>query len=376
MAQDEIILEYQPIVHSGTRAVHCLEALARWRHPELGRLEPARFMTLVADSPSLAAALTDRVIMLAARDYRRLRALGLSTLIAVNVSTHCLADLSFPDRVDQLLRQEDMPRDRLCLEITENAVFDDTLQLMDILSRIRLKGIHITIDDFGTGHSSLKLLRQMPFTALKIDRSFIADLATSQETRAIVKSLVDLAGALNLECIAEGVETAATAGILDALNVGFIQGFLIGQAMGIDDLVAWPGLRGATGSNVVPLMPPRVAQPVAAPPHVAVSAAGSMVSYAASALSAAPTSHPLPAAPVAPVPAAHAAPELSPRQQTVMQLLAEGCSVKEIARRLDLSIGTVKTHLAQAYMILGAHNRIEALRRAGLPLQASTARGP
>ena len=374
LEQDEIFLEYQPIVHSGSRKVHRIEALARWQHPELGRLEPSRFMSLISESSSLAGAFTDRVITLAARSYRRLTSYGILMPVSVNVSSQCLLDLGFPDRVEQLLRQEDMPRDRLYLEITENAVFDDTLQVMDILSRIRLKGIQLTIDDFGTGHSSLRLLRQMPFTALKIDRSFIADLANSPDARAIVKSLIDLAAALNLECIAEGVENAATASILDTLNVGFIQGFLIGAPMGLEELVSWPGLRRTPGATVVPLIPPQRAATAMPLPRAVPSPA---VAAMPAPVAAVPVqARPVAATPSAPPTPANPPPELSPRQQTVMQLLAEGLSVKEIARRLDLSIGTVKTHLAQAYMILGAHNRIEALRRAGLPLQANTARGP
>jgi EAL domain-containing protein (putative c-di-GMP-specific phosphodiesterase class I) len=111
-----------------------------------------------------------------------------------------------------------MPARHLCLELTESAVFKDAARSMEILSRVRLKGMQLSIDDFGTGYSSLKLLRQMPFSEIKIDRSLVNDVTTSRDSRAIVKSIIDLTANMEMGCVAEGVETEETAELLQQLG--------------------------------------------------------------------------------------------------------------------------------------------------------------
>jgi EAL domain-containing protein (putative c-di-GMP-specific phosphodiesterase class I)/FixJ family two-component response regulator len=346
----EMLLEYQPIVCARTRSLGKLEALIRWQHPEHGRLGPSNFLSLLTDHPETAHALADWVLETAARDYHRLKRFGITVPIAVNISPECLTDRSFPDRFEHLLG--DMPPRQLCLEVMETAAFRDVGQSGDVLTQLRLKGVDLAIDDFGTGYSSLKLLRQMPFSTLKIDRSFVADMLSSRDSHVIVKAIVDLARTMEMTVIAEGVESEAIAARLTQLGVDFMQGYHTGRAMPVDQLPIWlaAGYRSGTG-----IVSPAGMLPQAHDDHFEHDDMWqTSVTRAA-----------VPVVPAAPQPGGGLA-RLTPRQQTVMTLVAAGYSVKQMARQLDLGVGTVKAHLSQAYLILGARNRIDALRRVGL----------
>ena len=158
-------------------------------------------------------------------------------------------DLSLPDRIGERLRAGGMPARDLCLEVTESATFKDAALSMDILSRVRLKGMSLSIDDFGTGYSSLKTLRQMPFSELKIDRSFVSDMAVSRDSHAIVKTIIQLAANMGLGCVAEGVETEATAELIEGLGVTDLQGSLIAQPMPVEAVAAWLAIWTHDGSG-------------------------------------------------------------------------------------------------------------------------------
>jgi DNA-binding NarL/FixJ family response regulator len=216
--------------------------------------------------------------------------------------------------------------------------------MMDILTRARLKGIQLAIDDFGTGYSSLKALRQLPFSVIKIDRSFVSDMTTSADSRAIVKSIIGLAANMNMSTIAEGVETEETAELLEQMDVDALQGYLIARPMPVEAIASWRTLWVAGGETDDEQ-------------NDKVAAANDRATTAD----------------VLPAEAAGDARGLSSPQTQAMQLLTEGCSVKEIARRLGLSIGTVTIHLSQAYSVLGARDRTEAIIRAGLWRQQGAA---
>jgi EAL domain-containing protein (putative c-di-GMP-specific phosphodiesterase class I)/DNA-binding CsgD family transcriptional regulator len=368
---DELVLEFQPVVARKPRLLKKLEALVRWEHPTTGRIPPGDFLPLIESNTGIIDALTDWVVGAAVEAYQVLAALGVNVPLAVNMSTQNLHDLIVPDRLEQRLRAGGMPARHLCLEITETAAFRDASMTMDILSRIRLKGMQLSIDDFGTGYSSLKMLRQMPFTEIKIDRSFVNDVTTSRDSRAIVKSIMDLASNMEMGCVAEGVETEETAELLEKLGACDMQGFLIAQPMPVEAIPGW--LASWTHSDparLVSLPADAVSGPGIGGPAIGGPALGGPA-----------TGEPATGGPAlgsrdwrSPgVPASASAEDLarlSPRQSEVMHLLSDGCSVKEIARRLDLGVGTVKVHLSQAYAALGARNRVEAVARAQGLLQA------
>jgi len=236
---DELVLEFQPIVAYRKRTLYKLEALVRWDHPDMGRISPGDFLHFAETNREVIDALTDWVIGAAVNAWRVLRKRGVSAPITVNVSTLNLHDLTLPDRLARRLAVAGMPAEELCLEITETAASRDTARMMDILTRVRLKGIQLAIDDFGTGFSSFKALRQLPFSVIKIDQSFVADMTTSSDSRAIVKSIIDLAANMNMSTIAEGVETEETALLLGQMNVDALQGFLIARPMPVEAVPSW-----------------------------------------------------------------------------------------------------------------------------------------
>ncbi len=247
---NELFLEYQPIVTRERRAVAGLEALVRWKHPENGRLMPDQFIPLAAQSVEIIDALTDWVVAAAARERERQRWQGFDLRMSVNVPGGTLHSLDFPDRIQAILREVGVMPGQFCVEITETASSEESVRTMDIVCRLRLKGIEVVIDDFGTGYSSLKNLCQIPFSALKIDRSFVAEMTTSSAARAIVKSTIDLAHNMDLKAIADGVETEETANLLASLGVDALQGCLIAPPLPVGRLDNWLG-RCSERSNTI-----------------------------------------------------------------------------------------------------------------------------
>jgi EAL domain-containing protein (putative c-di-GMP-specific phosphodiesterase class I) len=239
IANDELLLEFQPIVSCNDKKLKKLEALVRWDHPIAGRIPPDRFVPMAENDVVIIDALTDWVVGAAVTAHRELRELGINVPIAVNISARNLHDLALPDRLEERLRAGGMPSEHLCLEITESAAFREPARTMDVLSRIRLKGMSLSIDDFGTGYSSLKMLRQMPFSEIKIDRSFVCDATTSRDSWAIVKSVMDLAANMGMGCVAEGVETNEAAELLEQVGVCDIQGYLVARPMPVHSIPGW-----------------------------------------------------------------------------------------------------------------------------------------
>jgi EAL domain-containing protein (putative c-di-GMP-specific phosphodiesterase class I)/DNA-binding CsgD family transcriptional regulator len=340
---NDLSLEFQPIVRWRPRALNKLEALVRWDHPEFGLISPCDFLPLAETNRATIDALTDWVIGAAVEACGVLRELEVDVPITVNVSTLNLHDITLPDRLARRLAAAGMPAEQLCLEITETAASRDTARMMDILTRARLKGFQLAIDDFGTGYSSLKALRQLPFSVIKIDRSFVTDMTTSPDSRAIVKSIIGLAANMNMSTIAEGVETEETAELLEYMGVDALQGYLIARPLPVEAIASWRALWVAGGDAD--------STPAAASEWNDAVEPGHDRTTATDLLPAVALGDPR---------------HLSVRQTEVMQLLTEGYSVKEISRRLGLSIGAVTIQLSQAYSVLGARDRTEAIIRAGL----------
>jgi EAL domain-containing protein (putative c-di-GMP-specific phosphodiesterase class I) len=237
IAADELVLEFQPIVQASSRLPVALEALVRWSHPTLGRISPDRFIPVAERDGDCMAKLTDWVILNAAMASAALEAAGFSLPIAINVSTLNIRDLEFPERFQRLTRSVRVEPSRLSVEITETAAFGDPVHSNEVLTRLRLKGVELAIDDFGTGYSSLASLKQLPFSVLKIDRSFVSDLTTSPDSYAIAKSVADLARNMGLATVAEGVENEDTARILTDFGVDNLQGYLFSRPLPLAQIV-------------------------------------------------------------------------------------------------------------------------------------------
>jgi len=239
ISDDELILEYQPIMTRSPGSLHQLEALVRWIHPIHGRIPPDRFIPMAEESDDIINALTDWVVRTAVRNAKALKEKGHVVPFAVNVSSRNLATLDFPDRMQDLIGEANLPAASLCFEVTESFALANPTHTMDVLSRLRLKGFDLAIDDFGVGYSSLKRLRQLPFSTLKIDRSFVSDMLTSRDSLAIVRSIADLARNMELSTIAEGVEDAETARILELMGVDALQGYFYARPMSIEQCFDW-----------------------------------------------------------------------------------------------------------------------------------------
>jgi EAL domain-containing protein (putative c-di-GMP-specific phosphodiesterase class I) len=228
---------YQPKVSLADGGLVRVEALVRWTDPERGAVPPSRFVPL-AERYGLIDPLTQWGLRTTLRQWRKWRDEGIDTCIAFNISALSLEQLDFPDLVERMCRALDVPTDRLVLELTEGAT-QPLIKLMDTLTRFRIKGIGLAIDDFGTGYSTLMQLRQLPFTEVKIDRFFVEDATTSNESRLIVKSVIDLAHGLGLSVTAEGIETADQLLLLRELGCDVGQGYLIATPLEPQDLTSW-----------------------------------------------------------------------------------------------------------------------------------------
>lgn len=238
IARGRIRCHCQPKVDLSTGALVGVEMLARWHHPEHGLVYPDRFVP-VAEDHGFVGDLTRAVLHDALDEVHRWRAAGMRHTVAVNLSMDDLTDAGLPDVVQDALDAASVPAAALTLEVTERRLLHDVRTALDILTRLRLRRIELSIDDFGTGHSSLAQLRDLPFTELKIDRGFILGVAEDPNRAAIVSASLDLARSLSLRSVAEGVEDAADWHYLRAHGCDVAQGYFIARPMPPQDLAAW-----------------------------------------------------------------------------------------------------------------------------------------
>jgi len=230
-------LLYQPKVSLRDGSVARVEALMRWDDPELGVVEPSRFIPL-AEQHGLIDDLTLWGLRTILRQWLDWNDEGIDTSIAFNISALSLQHLDFPDLVERMCRGLGVPCDRLVLELTEGAT-QPLVKLMDTLTRFRIKGIGLAIDDFGTGYSSLMQLRQLPFTEVKIDQAFVADAPRSRDCRLIIQTIAELAHGLGLTATAEGVETSEQLRLVRELGCDIVQGYLISPPIAPEELNPW-----------------------------------------------------------------------------------------------------------------------------------------
>ncbi len=246
--QRELTLYYQPKAALANGAVQSVEALLRWNHPERGLVGPDEFIPL-AQQTGLIKPLTLYVLDEALGQCRAWQRSGLTLGVAVNLSVRNLLDADFPHQVKRLLQKREVEPGLLQLEITESTMLSDPVRTKRVLDRLAAMGIALSIDDFGTGYSSLSYLSQLPVNEIKIDRSFVMNMADSDNDAVIVRSTIDLGRNLGLQVVAEGVETEQAWDELNGLGCTLAQGYYLSRPVPAAELTEWLLRRGAAGAD-------------------------------------------------------------------------------------------------------------------------------
>jgi diguanylate cyclase (GGDEF)-like protein/PAS domain S-box-containing protein len=253
---DELLLHYQPKLDLRDGKLIGVEALVRWQHPQRGFMPPMEFIPL-AEQTGLIHPLSRWVLEAALKQHQAWRRVGIDVPVAVNLSRRTLHDPQLPAMVADALARWDVAAGALVLEITESSLMADPVRAGENLSQLRGLGVRISIDDFGTGYSSLASLKNLSVDELKIDQSFVQAMASDVSSRAIVRAIIDLADALKLRVVAEGVEDRATWDVLAGLGCEIAQGYFLSRPLAADTLEAWLVQAGpswlamAEGSNGV-----------------------------------------------------------------------------------------------------------------------------
>jgi EAL domain-containing protein (putative c-di-GMP-specific phosphodiesterase class I) len=238
IARCELELVYQPKIDATSLQVTAVEALLRWKHPHLGMVSPARFIP-IAEKHGLIESIGNWVLEAALDQAAAWRKAGLRMRVAINVSGFQMRQDDFARRLETGLRAHGLQPNRFTCEITESVAMEDTQVTRSAFDRLGKLGVHVSIDDFGTGHSSLATLRRLPAQELKIDRAFVADMATDPDARAIVEAVLTMARALGLRAVAEGVETPAQRDLLVQMGCDELQGYLFAKPMSARAIVLW-----------------------------------------------------------------------------------------------------------------------------------------
>lgn len=234
----ELSLMFQPKLDLQTGAVHQVEALLRWTHPELGPVRPDEFILLAEQTGSIHL-LTQWVLEAVIAQVARWNRIGLRLQVAINLSARDLQDPCLPERVNETLQGHGVTAEQLSMEITESALMDDPVNSLLHLQRLRLLGIDLAVDDYGSGYSSLAMLKRLPVQDLKIDKAFILNLASDAEDATIVHSTIELAHNMGLRVVAEGIEDEQSLDWLRAQGCDTGQGYFISRPLGASQLQDW-----------------------------------------------------------------------------------------------------------------------------------------
>ena len=238
IAGDQLELHFQPKLNLGTGIVTHVEALVRWRHPSLGMVPPDNFIH-IAEQTGQINALTQWVFVTSLKQYQVWRELGLNISVAVNISAENLKDSGFYQFICQSVEKYNVPAEKVTLEVTESAVVDDPESAIALLQQFKTRGMRISIDDYGTGYSSLAQLKQLPVHELKIDKSFVQRLCDDEDDRIIVRSTIELAHNMGLSVVAEGIEDEFALNWLAKNNCELGQGYFISRPKHANELTPW-----------------------------------------------------------------------------------------------------------------------------------------
>lgn len=233
----EIEAYFQPQIACATRALVGFEILARWNHPEAGLITPDRFVP-VAERTDLIDDLTVQIVD-QALDWLAASRPEAALDLSINLSPLTLGNVDLADRLADLCTEHVVDPKRIVFEVTETSAMGDQIASLDLLTRLRIKGFQLAIDDFGRGYSSLVQLARLPFSVLKIDKSFVIEAAWSEEARVIVRSIISLGHSLGLRVVAEGVEEAWTLDFLRDNGCDYAQGYFIGGPMTGGAALVW-----------------------------------------------------------------------------------------------------------------------------------------
>jgi diguanylate cyclase (GGDEF)-like protein/PAS domain S-box-containing protein len=236
--RNELQLYYQPKLHMRSGLMTRCEVLMRWNHPRRGLLGPAQFIP-VAERTGLIRSLTDWLLEDALRQCSLWQEAGAPIHVAINISAKSLLDQALPEKVAAALARWNVDARFLKIEITESSIMADPAHALAILSMLQSMGVRLSVDDFGTGYSSLTHLRELPIDEIKIDKSFVMGMATSDADAAIVRTVIDLAHNLGKQVCAEGVEEVSAWNTLRELGCDLAQGFWIARPMPADELMQW-----------------------------------------------------------------------------------------------------------------------------------------
>ncbi|HYI10186.1 MAG TPA: EAL domain-containing protein [Thermoanaerobaculia bacterium] len=234
----ELHLHYQPKLHMRAGIMTRCEVLMRWNHPQRGQLAPSQFIPL-AERTGLIRSVTDWLLDHAMAQCRTWQEAGAPIHVAVNISAKSLLDQSLPAKVQAALDRWEVDPRFLKIEITESSIMADPAHALAILSMLQSMGVRLSVDDFGTGYSSLTHLRELPIDEIKVDKSFVMGMTTSDADAAIVRTVIDLAHNLGKQVCAEGVEDEATWNALKDLGCDLAQGFWIARPMPAEELMQW-----------------------------------------------------------------------------------------------------------------------------------------
>jgi diguanylate cyclase (GGDEF)-like protein len=238
---NQLQLHYQPKIDLATGKMIGMEALVRWQHPKNGMIPPDQFISS-AENTGLIKPLTSWVLAHALRQCSDRLLNGDGQHLAVNLSARSLHDLRLPSLVGDLLKETGVAPEKLMLEITESAFMVDLQRTVETLAVFHHMGIMVSIDDFGTGFSSLNYIKKLPVNEIKIDKSFVIDMNSNESDLSIVRSIIELGHNLGLKVVAEGVETKTIMDSLTALGCDSCQGYYISHPLPYEKLMAWPGL--------------------------------------------------------------------------------------------------------------------------------------
>jgi EAL domain-containing protein (putative c-di-GMP-specific phosphodiesterase class I) len=238
LEQDEFEPFFQPKVELASRRVVGAEALARWRHPRHGIVAPAAFVKVLEDAGRI-----DELMWVMLRKAiifcGTMNTTGMESSVAVNLSLKSLNNVELAVRLAAIVERHNFAPGKLCLEITESAATTNLGAALENLTRLRMAGFGLSIDDFGTGYSSMQQLTRIPFTELKIDRSFVANAVTHEPARVMLTSSLQIARQLKLKAVAEGVETQQEWDLLQELGCDLAQGYFIARPMDAGTYLAW-----------------------------------------------------------------------------------------------------------------------------------------